>query len=889
MNIKDFKKVARLLKQAYAELEELTLKNGGDLLSEEYEQVREKVRLAILEKAGVTLEEYLGAKNQVLGLSKEELAVVEQIQQVEKRVEKIEKVYVPNEQDIEAISERVAKKYIVPPQIINQIVKETTVEKPTLKTVHTKEEVRIEYDDKDIRKKISDVESKIPEWDISALKSELLTELENRFSDNFRKNIDTLGMPDFRKMGMGLKQEIDEVRALANSSSGDVVGPASSTDNAIARFDGTTGKLIQDYTSGAPTVSDTGVVRVNTLGVGIDPIGSGEATIHVGTNQNFQFDNAGGAAILQFLTDAGSYTTGQINSSLLKLNNFSEGSISTGGHLIWEVDNVKDIGASGATRPRTGYFGTSISVGGGVVSANTLVSIKKDQDTTTQLAISNTSTGTASKVALFFESDPSSTNFAEFSLNGANNTTLGGAKSFNFYNNEGAIAFLPGGTLKWSISTTGHLVPGADATYDIGTSTVGINDLHLGSGGVINFDGGDVTLTHGANVLTLAGGDLALGANSLTMTGSLAATGARVTKGWFTDIESTNMPTVGGTAILTSLTAPQFTTIELGHATENTLSASSGNLSIEGNLLYRAGGTDVPVADGGTGRSTATAYGVIIGGTTDTGAHQSVALGTSGQVLTSNGAGAAPTFQDAGGGGMALLGSATFNTTATNANFTADAGTDVITSAGHNLQNGDKVVLTTTGTLPAGLATSTAYYVRDKTTDTFKLSATNPFAAAVDITDAGSGTHTWTNQSGTIVVSGLAAKNWLKIKVVGIKSGTARVQMLFNEDGAANYGIRTTTDGGAGSSSSAQTSFTQLVDNASTASHIANMEVMNFTAKQKIATWIGSSIGTTAINVVTTGSGVWNNTSDQISQVVVFAQVTQSFDSGAMVYVYGQD
>ena len=57
--------------------------------------------------------------------------------------------------------------------------------------------------------------------------------------------------------------------------------------------------------------------------------------------------------------------------------------------------------------------------------------------------------------------------------------------------------------------------------------------------------------------------------------------GARVTKGWFTDLESTNMPTVGGTAILTSLTAPQFTTIELGHATQNTLSASGGIMSIE--------------------------------------------------------------------------------------------------------------------------------------------------------------------------------------------------------------------------------------------------------------------------------------------------------------------
>ena len=41
------------------------------------------------------------------------------------------------------------------------------------------------------------------------------------------------------------------------SGSGDVVGPASATDNAITRFDGTTGKLIQNS---VVTVSDTGVI-----------------------------------------------------------------------------------------------------------------------------------------------------------------------------------------------------------------------------------------------------------------------------------------------------------------------------------------------------------------------------------------------------------------------------------------------------------------------------------------------------------------------------------------------------------------------------------------------------------------------------------------------------
>lgn len=45
--------------------------------------------------------------------------------------------------------------------------------------------------------------------------------------------------------------------------SGDVSGPASSVDNAIARFNGGGGKNIQDYSSAAPTISDAGVAQFN--------------------------------------------------------------------------------------------------------------------------------------------------------------------------------------------------------------------------------------------------------------------------------------------------------------------------------------------------------------------------------------------------------------------------------------------------------------------------------------------------------------------------------------------------------------------------------------------------------------------------------------------------
>jgi hypothetical protein len=58
----------------------------------------------------------------------------------------------------------------------------------------------------------------------------------------------------------------------------------------------------------------------------------------------------------------------------------------------------------------------------------------------------------------------------------------------------------------------------------------------------------------------------------------------------------------------------------------------------------------VTVPQGGTGIATTTAYGVICGGTTATDALQNAGAGTAGQVLTSNGAAALPSFQSPSGG-----------------------------------------------------------------------------------------------------------------------------------------------------------------------------------------------------------------------------------------------
>ena len=94
-----------------------------------------------------------------------------------------------------------------------------------------------------------------------------------------------------------------------------------------------------------------------------------------------------------------------------------------------------------------------------------------------------------------------------------------------------------------------------------------------------------------------------------------------------------------GTGALVFATSPTLVTPALGTPSAVVLTNATG----------------LPVAGGGTGDASFTVYAPIFGGTTTTGPLQSGTVGTSGQVLTSNGAGALPTFQAAGGSGFTTI------------------------------------------------------------------------------------------------------------------------------------------------------------------------------------------------------------------------------------------
>lgn len=74
--------------------------------------------------------------------------------------------------------------------------------------------------------------------------------------------------------------------------------------------------------------------------------------------------------------------------------------------------------------------------------------------------------------------------------------------------------------------------------------------------------------------------------------------------------------------------------------------------------------------------------------------------------------------------------------------FTADSGTDVFTATGHGMNDGDVVIVQSTGALPTGLSTLTRYFVVNKTPTTFQLSTTSG-GSPLNITTNGTGTHSF--------------------------------------------------------------------------------------------------------------------------------------------------
>ena len=197
------------------------------------------------------------------------------------------------------------------------------------------------------------------------------------------------------------------------------------------------------------------------------------------------------------------------------------------------------------------------------------------------------------------------------------------------------------------ISASGNIVPKADNGSDLGSSTLEWKDLYID--GTAYLDSATITAGTITGITDLVVADGGTGASTLTDGGILLGSGtdpitamAALGDGEMIVGDGTTDPVAeSGATLRTSIgvgtgDSPQFTGIELGHASDTTITRpSAGDISLEGNIVYRAGGTDVPVTDGGTGASTLTDGGVLLG--SGTGAITAMSVLADGEFIVGDG------------------------------------------------------------------------------------------------------------------------------------------------------------------------------------------------------------------------------------------------------------
>lgn len=103
--------------------------------------------------------------------------------------------------------------------------------------------------------------------------------------------------------------------------------------------------------------------------------------------------------------------------------------------------------------------------------------------------------------------------------------------------------------------------------------------------------------------------------------------------------------------------------------------------------------------------------------------------------------------------------------------FTADASLDILKRSEHGVNNGQQVLLATSGTLPGGLAVLTRYYVIESDDNRFKLT-TSRTGTAIDITDAGTGNHTF-------AIIGSVQVDWQSTEVAAVRGLKAWIRLFL--------------------------------------------------------------------------------------------------------------
>lgn len=333
---------------------------------------------------------------------------------------------------------------------------------------------------------------------------------------------------------------------------GDVSGPGSSTDNAIARYDGTTGKIIQN--SGVLVDDNNNIIFNNYFSNSTTTTSSGGTVIMTIASAMFQI-LTGSSNHNYELPDA---TTLPSNGDAYSFNNNSSGSLvikNTSGTTLYTV-------------PAGGIVTVELlnqSTANGVWDFHSLAPSTVTWSSGASGLIFNTALSTTPQII----TGASSATTPSFIPQRTASTTGFGGDGTNLFATIGGTASLK--------IASGSISPNTNDGTALGTTALQFSDLHLASGAVINFANGNSVITHSSAVLSVTTGDL-----RVTTAGT----------------NSASVVTTAGTQTLTSKTID---------GANNTITNVSLTTGVTGTL---------PVANGGTGQTSYTDGQLLIGNTT---------------------------------------------------------------------------------------------------------------------------------------------------------------------------------------------------------------------------------------------------------------------------------
>jgi hypothetical protein len=375
---------------------------------------------------------------------------------------------------------------------------------------------------------------------------------------------------------------------------GDVVGPASSTDNAVARYDGTTGKLIQNS---SVTVDDSGIVRAlsvttNNSNSGIAISGDSQAGVIYANNNKPMSFNVNGAQRLRITTDGafafGSDTAYGTSGQVLTSNGNATPTWTDAGNVVGP--------ASATDNAIVRYDGTT-----GKLIQNSAVTIDDTDGLTARVVVASQS---GSSVALYSSgsntvhiSTGNASTLLNFQINYVTRATLtpNGAWSFgstgSAYGTSGQVLTSSGDAPPtWSTITAGDVDGPASSTDNAIARFDSTTGKLLQNSGITISDTGSLNLAGALDekVFAVTGTTPAISPQNGTIQTWTLSGNSTPTAGTWSDGESITMMILDGTAFTITWTSVAVTWVGGSAPTLDTTKQNVVELWRVGGVIYGA-------------------------------------------------------------------------------------------------------------------------------------------------------------------------------------------------------------------------------------------------------------------------------------------------------------